>query len=79
MTNRDLPEELFHPNNDLMEFIEASRKRSYSVVERTEPCGKDACACTDNPDAEHGPYRYHIYTRDDGTQRWEYQGPCYDL
>lgn len=72
----NLPDELFH---DDPRGPDDAQKKPYTVVERTEPCGKDACACTDDPDAEHGPYRYHVYTGDDGSQRWEYQGPTYDV
>lgn len=54
-------------------------KRGYSVVVREEPCGKDACACTDDRDARHGSTRYHVHTRADGSRRWEYIGPAYDV
>jgi len=72
----DLPDELFH---DTTRGPDDAQKQSYTVVERTEPCGQDVCACTDDLDAEHGPYRYHVYTRDDGSRRWEYQGRVLDV
>lgn len=76
----DLPDEFFHDDPTGLGDLHDNgyQKRPYTVVERTEPCGKDACACTDDPDAEHGPYRYHVYSLPDGGQRWEYQGPAYD-
>lgn len=75
----DLPDEFFHDGPDRDGLADAFQKKPYTVVERTEPCGKDACACTDDPDGEHGPYRYHVYTQDDGSQRWEYQGRVLDV
>jgi hypothetical protein len=69
----DLPDDLFHDppwGSDLPE-----PKLSYTVVERTQRCGKAACACSDDPDARHGPYIYHVYTDYDGSRRWEYKRP----
>ena len=74
--------EMDDPLDDIDEFLtemDDVTSKPYRVVERTEPCGKDECACTDDPDAEHGPYRYHVYRRDDGSERWEYQGPAYEV
>jgi len=73
----DLPDELFHDAPDGLG--DTFQKQSYTVVERTQKCGKADCPCADDPDAEHGPYRYHVCTRDDGSRRWEYQGPTYSV
>lgn len=66
------PDDLFHDapwGSDLLD-----PRQPFSVVEKPISCGKAACACSDDPDARHGPYIYHVHTRDDGSRKWEYRG-----
>lgn len=68
-------DELLVDNDEVDQLL----SQPFSVVERTQRCGKPDCECADNPDAEHGPYRYHVHTDPDGSRRWEYIGPAYEV